>query len=59
MYAIIENGIVINVVVWDGGPNWTPPTGTTAVLIEAGQVPQIGYGYANGVFAQPPVVDTP
>jgi hypothetical protein len=59
MYAIIQNGIVINVVAWDGGPDWSPPEGATAVLVEEGQSPQIGYGYANGVFAQPPATNTP
>lgn len=53
MYAIIENGIVVNVVIWDGLSDWQPPPGSTAVLVQAGQVPQVGYGYANGVFAQP------
>lgn len=28
-YAIIENGIVVNVVEWDGGQSsWSPPEGT-------------------------------
>ena len=25
-YLIIENNIVTNIVVWDGGPDWIPPT---------------------------------
>ena len=24
-YLIIENNIVTNIVVWDGGPDWIPP----------------------------------
>jgi hypothetical protein len=29
-YVIIENGIVVNVVEWDGQAQWAPPPGTTA-----------------------------
>ena len=70
-YAIVKDGIVINVVEWDGTPytpavaprangeggspatGWNPPDGTTAFLIEKGQSPCIGLGYADGVFEQP------
>lgn len=56
MYAIIENGLVVNVVVWDGDASaWQPPDGTIAVPVPEGQVAYIGYGYDNGVFAQPHV----
>lgn len=30
-YAIIQNGLVINVVIWDGVSNWTPPADTELV----------------------------
>lgn len=60
-YAVVEGGIVTNVIVWDGDEtNWTPPEGATMVLVEDGMVPHIGLGYANGVFEQPePPVLTP
>ena len=29
-YLIIENNVVTNAVMWDGGPDWTPPAGSTA-----------------------------
>jgi putative aminopeptidase FrvX len=55
-YALIEDGIVINVVVWDGNTDtWTPDDGQTAILIKDGDVPHIGLGYADGVFQQPPI----
>lgn len=32
-YAIVENGTVTNVVIWDGNTEtWQPPTGAQAVL---------------------------
>lgn len=34
-YLLIENGIAINVVIWNGDVNiWAPPSGTTALLQE-------------------------
>lgn len=69
-YAIVENGIVANVVVWDGGTDWTPPEGSTAVKIgeddpETGlPLPVVGIGigctYSDGVFGPlpPPPDDT-
>lgn len=30
-YAVVENGIVINVVLWDGTTTWQPPEGATLV----------------------------
>ncbi|QTD88728.1 hypothetical protein [Burkholderia anthina] len=38
-YAVIENGTVTNVIVWDGNTDvdaggWVPPEGCVAVLIE-------------------------
>lgn len=59
-YALIENSIVINVVVWDGinydpetGSGWSPEEGVTAVELHDGDAPQIGLGYSDGVFEQP------
>ena len=33
-YAVVRtaDGLVVNVVMWDGGPGWTPPVGHTAIL---------------------------
>lgn len=57
MYAIIEGGIVTNVVEWDGNTQtWMPPDGADVVKVPDGQSPQIGLGYQNGVFEQPPGV---
>lgn len=54
MYAIIEDGIVVNTVAWDGDHDiWTPPDGVVAIEVREGDVPHIGLGYANGIFEQP------
>lgn len=55
MYAIVQNGIVINTVEWNGNTAiWQPPIGTQAVLIQAGVIASIGCTYSNGVFSAPP-----
>lgn len=55
MFAIIQNGIVVNVVVWDGDESiWQPPEGTTAVQVPDDQVAYIGFPYVDGVFHSPP-----
>jgi hypothetical protein len=55
-YALIENGLVVNVVVWDGDTSsWSVPDGQAAVLLKDGDSAYIGLGYADGVFEKPPV----
>ncbi len=58
-YALIENGIVINVVLWDGvkfnekeGTGWSPPEGVEAIKVKDGERPNIGFRYMDGVFEQ-------
>ncbi|QDW32898.1 hypothetical protein FFE93_007385 [Yersinia sp. KBS0713] len=58
-YALIENGTVINVVLWDGvefnekdGTGWSPPESVIAVKVKEGEFPNIGLGYVDGVFEQ-------
>lgn len=51
IYAVVENGVVINIVVWDGKSEWQPVTG------EAVQCPSqvgIGWFYDGSNFSQPP-----
>ncbi|WP_322008277.1 hypothetical protein [Paraburkholderia tropica] len=55
MYAIVENGIVVNIVVWDGSASWTPPEGTTAVEVsDKTGAAHIGGTFNNGQFSAPP-----
>jgi hypothetical protein len=53
-YAIVENGVVTNIVEWDGMTPWTPPAGSSAVAVQDGAYVGIGSTYANGVFGEPP-----
>lgn len=56
VYAVIENGQVVNVIVWDGDTdNWQPPEGQIAVDISEGSTAGIGYTYDGEVFTAPPV----
>lgn len=56
-YAIIKNGIVTNVIVWDGEAEIGLADGEETVLIPDGAVPHIGYGYKDGVFEAPAITD--
>ena len=57
-YAIIDaTTLVINIVIWDGLPPWTPPKNCIAVAIPTGSNAGIGWTYANGQFIAPPQPD--
>lgn len=54
-YAIVESGVVINTVVWDGvSKEWNPPAGTTAAPIPDGAYVGIGSTYDGVNFGPPP-----
>lgn len=53
-YAIVQNGIVVNTIEWDGVSPWQPPAGASVVLIPDGAYVGIGSTYSNGVFGAPP-----
>lgn len=52
-FAIIQNEIVENVILWDGTSEYTPPTGATSVQVPPGTIVGIGCSYSNGVFSAP------
>lgn len=54
-YAVIgANGNVLNVVVWDGGAEWTPPVGTTTVQVTGSTGPAyIGGTWSGTLFSAP------
>lgn len=56
-YAIIKDGIVINIIVWDGEAEMGLADDEQTVLVPEGAIPHIGYGYKDGVFEAPPVPD--
>lgn len=59
-YAVIENGMVINVIVWDGKASMVWGGDHLAIqILQSGTgtsapTPGIGWSYANGVFTPPP-----
>lgn len=50
-YAVVINGIVDNIVVWDGETDWKPNEGEVVPI--SGSV-SIGWNYENGNFTPPP-----
>jgi len=53
-YAIIENGIVQSIIVWDGKAQWEAPTDASVVQIPDGADVGIGSTYDGAVFGAPP-----
>lgn len=54
LYAVVANGIVENIVVWDGDSEWSAPDGATAVPITtSGVVVDIGYEFDGANFIKP------
>jgi hypothetical protein len=49
-YAVINNGIVVNVVMWDGVSQFNPGTGSTLVLIPSNTPVNIGDSYNGTTF---------
>lgn len=57
VYAIINSyGLVVDVQLWDGTTEWTPPEGMEAVLCEETGC-GIGSTYKNGTFSPPPALE--
>jgi len=50
--AAIKDGIVVNVVVWDGVTEYNPGKGIELVCIDETNV-GIGWSYADGKFTAP------
>lgn len=52
-FAVIENGIVSNIIVADSLLIAKEVTGLDCVQFDDSNPAHIGYGYANGIFEQP------
>ena len=52
-YAIIENGVVTNICLWDGITEWLPPENSSVVQLVDTSV-CIGFLYSDGQFTPPP-----
>lgn len=51
-YAVIRDGKVVNVILWDGKTEYDPGEGVELVELPAGA--GIGWSYVKGEFAAPP-----
>lgn len=51
-YAVIVDGTVTNLILWDGVSIWTPPDGATIVPV-SGRVVDIGYTFDGTTFSAP------
>lgn len=52
-YAIVKNGLVINVIVLGEQTSWEPPDGCELVELQDGV--GIDWGYVNGSFVAPEI----
>jgi hypothetical protein len=52
-YALISNGLVVNMIVWDGQTPYAPPAGVQLVASTSDSV-SMGWSYADGQFIAPP-----
>lgn len=50
-YALIENNVVVNVILWDG--NGTQFDWTLYVKLDDNSVVGVGYTYSDGIFSPP------
>ena len=54
-YAVIQDGSVVNVIVWDGNTDtWSPPEGSAAVRVPDGLGVSVGWTYDESTFIAPP-----
>lgn len=53
-YAIVEDGFVVNIVVWDGDiETWQPPEGCVAHELAPEDAVSIGYAFDGTSFMAP------
>lgn len=54
IYAVVQSGVVENLVEWNGDTSvWSPPDGTTTVLVQSTARVSVGWTYANDTFSPP------
>ncbi|MCW2454606.1 UNVERIFIED_ORG: hypothetical protein M2414_002345 [Rahnella aquatilis] len=55
-FAIVEAGVVTNVILWNGESEWSPEEGQTVIEVKAGVEAGIGYSIVDGEFVAPATV---
>jgi hypothetical protein len=53
-YALVEDGLVVNIIEWDGQADWSPPDNFQAIAAE----PQVGIGWRreDGAWLEPEAI---
>ncbi len=55
-YAVIENGMVVNVIAWDGEAEFTVPDNLQLINIsDISEQPGIGWAYSDGDLLRRPL----
>lgn len=57
-YAIVRDGVIENVVLWDGAPGWAPPEGTQLCELSQEDRAEIGWAW-DGAPVVPPKAPDP
>jgi hypothetical protein len=53
-YALIQNGVVINIIAWDGDTaTWEPPAGIAVAAVPEDSSAGIGWTYNGTTFSAP------
>lgn len=53
-WLLVRNGVIENIVVWDGVTEWTPPDGFELVGYDGDPPAMIGWGWVDGQLIVPP-----
>ena len=56
IYAVVTNGVVTNIVQWNGESDWAPPEGSDAVPVPLGTFVDIGYTWDGTKFSAPAIM---
>ncbi|EKS5466246.1 hypothetical protein QB691_000112 [Escherichia coli] len=56
-WAVVENGIVVNVVLWDGISEWHAGEDQEVIEVVGDSQAGIGWTYSGGEFVPPPELE--
>lgn len=56
-YALVENGLVINTIIWDGKSEWSPGDGVTVIQLDDSDAVSIGDSYDGSKFILRDIVE--